>query len=130
MNILERPGGIDIAMKNLIYELYSKDLSQKVKDARRTIMKTVKYNSPFAMYGYLKSNGSLVIDNESGAIVRRIFDMLDSNISTTQVAAIFNDEGISTPAEYKEMQQCVRKWNYGDKKSCWTDVTIRRIAAD
>lgn len=124
------PGGIDIAIKNLIYELYSKDLSQKVKAARRTIMKTGKYNSPFAMYGYLKSNGSLVIDNESGAIVRRIFDMLDSNISTTQVAAIFNDEGISTPAEYKEMQQCVRKWNYGDKKSCWTDVTIRRIAAD
>lgn len=124
------PGGIDIALKNLIYELYSKDLSQKVKAARRTMMKKGKFNAPYAFYGYQKYNDSLIIDAVSGRVMMRLFDLLDSGKSTTEVATIFNAEGIPTPAEYKKMQNCKRKWNYGDKKACWTDVTVRRLATD
>lgn len=124
------PGGIDIALKNLIYELYSKDLSQKVKAARLTIMKTGKYNAPFPIYGYFKYNDSLIIDDVSGRIVARLFDMLDSGISPTSVAATFNAEGILTPADYKKSQNCTRKWKYDEKKSYWTDGTVRRIASD
>ena len=124
------PGGIDIALKNLIYELYSKDLSQKVKAARLTIMKTGKYNAPFPIYGYFKYNDSLIIDGVSGRIVARLFDMLDSGISPTAVAATFNAEWILTPADYKKSQNCTRKWKYDEKKSYWTDGTVRRIASD
>lgn len=124
------PGGIDIALKNLIYELYSKDLSQKVKAARRTIMKTGKFNAPYAFYGYQKHNDSLIIDAVSGRVMMRIFELLDTGNSTTQVAAIFNAEGIPTPSEYKKMQNVKRRWNYGDKKAYWTDTTIRKLATD
>lgn len=124
------PGGIDIALKNLIYELYSKDLSQKVKAARRVIMKKGKYNAPFAIYGYHKSNDSLVIDEYAGAIVARLFDMIDSGLSPTKVASIMNSEGVLTPAEYKKSQNYKRKWIQDDKKPCWNDGMIRRIISD
>lgn len=124
------PGGIDIALKNLIYELYSKDLSQKVKAARRTIMKTGKYNAPFALYGYQKHNNSLIIDSVAGNVIMRMFEMLDTGYSTTQVATIFNSEEIPTPAEYKKAQNIKRKWNSAEKKAYWTDTTIRRLATD
>lgn len=124
------PGGIDIALKNLIYELYSKDLSQKVKAARQTIMKSGKYNAPFAIYGYFKQNGSLIIDENTAPIVARIFDMIDSGLTTTQVASILNEEGVMTPAEYKKSLKYKRKWISEDKKVSWSDFTIRRITSD
>lgn len=124
------PGGIDIALKNLIYEMYSKDLSQKVKAAMRTIMKTGKYNAPFPIYGYQKYNDTLIIDDVAGKVVIRIFDLLDSGVSTAGVAAILNSDGILTPGEYKKTQKCIRKWNHDGKRVYWTDVTIRRVATD
>ena len=124
------PGGIDIALKNLIYELYSKDLSQKVKAARQTIMKSGKYNAPFAIYGYFKQSGTLIIDENTAPIVARIFDMIDSGFTTTQVASILNDEGVMTPAEYKKSLNYKRKWIRGEGKIYWTDSTIRRIISD
>lgn len=124
------PGGIDIALKNLIYEMYSKDLSQKVKAARYTMMKTGKYNAPFPIYGYIKYNDSLIIDDVAGKIVARIFDMIDSGMLPTAVAAELNKEGVLTPASYKKSQNCKRRWNYDEKKPYWTDSTIRRIISD
>lgn len=124
------PGGIDIVLKNLIYEMYSKDLSQKVKAARQIMMKKGKYNAPFAIYGYHKANDSLVIDEKAGAVVARLFDMIDAGISTTKAASIMNEEGIPTPAEYKRSQSIKRKWIQDDKKLCWNDGMIRRIISD
>ncbi len=124
------PGGIDIALKNLIYELYSKDLSQKVKAARRTIMKTGKYNAPFSFYGYIKHNDTVVLDEVAGAVMARLFNMLDTGSSTSDVAKTYNAEGIPTPAEYKRSQNCKRKWIREEHKTCWTVEMIRRLASD
>ena len=48
-------GGIDVAFKNLVYNLYSRDLSQKVKSAVTTRMKRGEYIGPFGLFGYKKS---------------------------------------------------------------------------
>ena len=40
--------GLDIGLKNLIYDLYSKDLSQKVKIAKKAKMKKGEYIGSFA----------------------------------------------------------------------------------
>lgn len=100
-----------------------KDLSQKVKAARYTMMKTGKYNAPFPIYGYIKYNDSLIIDDVAGKIVARIFDMIDSGMLPTAVAAELNKEGVLTPASYKKSQNCKRRWNYDEKKPYWTDST-------
>lgn len=68
-------GGIDVAFKNLVYNLYSRDLSQKVKSAVTTRMKRGEYIGPFGLFGYKKSDTDihkLVVDEDAALIVRRI----------------------------------------------------------
>lgn len=72
-------GGIDVAFKNLVYNLYSRDLSQKVKAAVTSRMKRGEFLSPYGIYGYKKDSENihkLVIDDEAAQVVRRIFDMV------------------------------------------------------
>lgn len=72
-------GGIDVAFKNLVYNLYSRDLSPKVKSAVETRMKRGEYIGPYGFFGYEKDpkdTHKLVVDKEAALIVRRIFQMV------------------------------------------------------
>lgn len=70
--------GIDVGFRNLIYDMYSKDLSRKVKTAKTVKMKKGEYIGSFASYGYLKSKekkNSIEVDEEAALIVKRIFKL-------------------------------------------------------
>ena len=112
-------GGMDIAFKNLVYNLYSKDLSQKVKSAVTTRMKKGEYCAPFALFGYCKSKEDihkLEIDPEAAEIVRRIFLMVIDGIQRQAIANRLNSEGVPTPAVYKQRKGCSRDWYPSGKK--------------
>lgn len=47
-------GGLDIAFKNLVYDIYSRDLSKKVRQARERLAVQGKYTAGQALYGYRK----------------------------------------------------------------------------
>ena len=68
--------GIDMAMKNIVYDLYSRDLSVKVRSARKSLMKKGDYIAPFAIYGYTNKaeKKRLVIDPPAAEVVKRIFE--------------------------------------------------------
>jgi len=71
-------GGLDVGFRNLIYSLYSKDLSQKVRSAKKTRMEKGEFIGSHAPYGYAKSSENrkkLVVDEKAAAVVRRIFAM-------------------------------------------------------
>ena len=74
-----RPADIDsleTSFKALIYDLYSRDLSRKVRSAKRFRAQRGDFLSPFAPYGYIKDpadNHRLIIDPEAAETVRRIF---------------------------------------------------------
>lgn len=82
-------GGIDVAFKNLVYNLYSRDLSQKVKSAVTTRMKRGEYIGPFGLFGYKKSPTDIhklvVDDDDAAAIVRRIFLMVIDNMPRREI---------------------------------------------
>ena len=106
-------GGIDIAFRNLIYELYSRDLSDKVISARRSCAKSGKFISPFSFYGYIKDPADkhkLLVDNEAAAVVRRIFDLAESGMASPKMAQLLNDEKIPTAQEHKIQQGIKRNW--------------------
>ena len=61
-----------------IYEAYSKDLSVKTTTAKIIMMKQGKYIGSFAPYGFRfhpTVRNKLVIDEDSAAVVLRIFDI-------------------------------------------------------
>lgn len=126
-------GGLDVGFRNLIYALYSKDLSQKVRSAKKTRMEKGEFIGSHAPYGYAKSpenRKKLVIDEAAAAIVRRIFAMADEGKNAVQIAAALNSENIPTPYTYKRLMGCNRKFNVVGNTNYWLNTTILTIIRD
>ena len=110
-------GGLDVVMKNIVYDYYSKDLSKKVKSAMGLKQKKAKYVNTVP-YGYKADPADkhhLIIDAETAPIVRRIFMEVISGKSCTQIAKELNTEGIPTPAQHKAVSR-----KASSKKPQWT----------
>ncbi len=97
-------GNIDISFRFLLYDLYSKDLSVKVKTALNVRKEKGKYISANSPFGYVKGKEDkhmLFIKEDEALIVRRIFDMALNRNTCVQIAKQFNREGIKTPKQFK-----------------------------
>lgn len=118
-------------MKNIFNELYSRDLSRKVKRSFETNQKAGKYMGAFACYGYLldpENRYHLVIDEYAAGIVKRIFSLYLSGISMRKIADILNDEKILSPAEYKRYTgSTYRTGNQKLETSFWNRCSISEI---
>lgn len=131
-----RPGDIDsldTSFKTLIYDLYSRELSQKVKAARKQRAEQGLFLSPFAPYGYVKDENDknhLVIDEPAAEIVRRIFQMALDGRGDTEIAAALNREGIMTPMRYKHDSGIERKWPCVCEDNFWTEANVGKILRD
>ncbi|MCI8403365.1 MAG: recombinase family protein [Clostridia bacterium] len=127
-------GGIDIAMKNIAYTMYSRDLSEKIKSARRIQYKNGKFWHPYAAYGYLKSPDDkykLIVDPETADTVRKIFALRADGVMPTQIAYILNKEHIPTPAVRKQaLDPLSRQWNHRSGYYYWTGGIVSRILRD
>ena len=125
-------GGIDIAFRNLVYELYSRDLSDKIISARRNLAKNGKIVAPFAFYGYLKDPADkhkLVIDDVAADVVRRVFDLSESGLTSTKIAKILNDENVPTAQVRKQQQGIKRNW-VRSNISFWQASKVTQILSD
>lgn len=125
--------GIDVAVKNIVYELYSRDLSEKVKSAKNVKMKRGEFISPYAFYGYIKDphdKNKLIIDTEAADVVRRLFQMRADGMSSTKIAIAFNNEGILTPSMYKDKNKCKRKWHSAREYVFWTNGIVDNLLSD
>lgn len=97
-------GELDISFKNLLYDLYSKDLSVKVKSALSVRKERGQYISSNSPFGYVKSGGDrhmLLIEDEEAEIVRRIFNLALQGCSSAAIARLFNREGVKTPMQFR-----------------------------
>ena len=107
------PAEPDVSFKNLLYDLYSKDLSQKVKSALRARKENGEYISPCEPFGYEKSPDDrhmLVVCEDEAAVVRRIFGLAREGVTSCQMAKLLNAENVPTPIEFK-----IRKGKTGRK---------------
>ena len=126
-------GGLDVGFRNLIYSLYSKDLSQKVRSAKKTRMEKGEFIGSHAPYGYAKSpenRKKLVVDEKAATVVRRIFAMADEGKNAVQIANVLNTENIPTPYVYKRLMGCDRKYNVVGNTNYWHNTTILTIIRD
>ena len=69
---------IDVNFKNLLYDLYSKDLSMKVKASLRAVKEQGKAVCSTPPFGYMKDpedRHKFIIAKDEAAVVRRIFNL-------------------------------------------------------
>lgn len=125
----EGAGRLDISFKNLLYDLYSKDLSVKVKSslaARREKGQYVCGNCPFGYEKAPQDRHRLVIAEDEAVIVRRIFAMASEGKTSVGIARTLNREGIRTPADFlKEKGRKVREPKGGSYS--WGAASICQI---
>lgn len=117
--------------RSLMNDYHLKDLSRKIKSVIHAKKKSGQCLIAYAPYGYRKSEENkhqLVIDGESAAVVRRIFEMRRSGMAYGKIVATLNQEGILPPRWYWEL-------HYGKNGTCkcsklWAYATVRDILKD
>jgi DNA invertase Pin-like site-specific DNA recombinase len=125
-------GSLEVSLRTLVYDLYSKDLSQKVKSAMRVRME--KGEKAGVVFGYKKSptdKKKLIIDEEPAKIVRFIFDLALEGKKTIEIAKILNAENIPSRSDFKVLQGYTKFYRKDNaRKSFWMDNYVYAILTD
>ena len=96
---------MNVAFKNLIYMLYSRDLSNKICSAKHTRILNGENISGQLRYGYVKDPSDkhkIIVDPEAAEVVKLIFELTAQGKRKTEVANYLNAHGIDTPSAYKK----------------------------
>lgn len=126
-------GGLELALRNLINGLYSKDLSVKVRSAIKTRNRRGQYWGGGSFYGYQlnpRDKHKLIVDEEVRPVVQQIFELCIEGLSTSEIAQRLNEEGISPPVVRKKQLGQVYNGRVVEKESIWLASTIRKILND
>lgn len=113
---------------NVFNEWHAANTSKKIRAVLREKAKEGVYHAKKAAYGYIKGKdekGTLLIDEETAPIVKRIFEMYASGITPNQIAQTLNAENISSPEKYAN-EKYGHKMHEGSR-GLWAQMAIVRI---
>ncbi len=104
-------GGIEIAFKSLLYDMYSKDLSEKMRSSLAVRRNRGDFIGPRALFGYQFSENKKVleVDTVAARYVKQIFHLACRGYGTGKIAKIMNKEKAPTPGQYKNQKDYFQK---------------------
>lgn len=117
---------IDTAFQTLLYDLYSKDVSVKVKASFENKCANGEYVFGQVPFGYEKSKeakNTVVVNEKEAGIVRHIFSLAMQGKSSTQIAKQLYEENIPTIAQIRKPG----KEAQDGKLHTWSSQAIRNI---
>ena len=127
----------DIApFKNILNEMYARDLSRKVKAAKRQRACKGYYISSQTPYGYQvdpANRNHLIIDEEAAAVVKEIYRLALAGNSLIQISRILTQRKIIKPGAYKAQKGDTRFYRYSKSDEDtyrWCYPTVRTILKD
>ena len=113
-------GNNDIApFKSILNDMYSKDLSKKIRTAMHTMQKQGKWVGGKTPLGYIKDSNDknkLIIYEPEAKIVRKIFNMASNGNQVGTIRDYLNSNNIST----------ANKSRY-NKETFWENKTVKNI---
>lgn len=122
--------GYIVPLKNLINEVYSKDISKKSASALHVKQKNGEFIGAWAPYGYRKDPDNkhhLVINEETAPTVRQIFKWRSEGVAVVQIGRRLNDAAVLSPSAYLYETGEVRTEKY--KGVLWKTQVIKNILA-
>lgn len=117
-----------ISLKNLMHEMYAKDISKKVGSTFRMKQeKGIFYRSATIPYGYQmnESGTNYVICKQTAPIVQEIFRQCSEGISNYTISRWLYQNHIQTPGQYFQSGSVYRK--EADELKLWHYSTIKRM---
>lgn len=105
-------GGIEIAFKSLLYDMYSRDLSEKMRSSLAVRRKRGDFIGSRAPFGYQFSENKkvLAVDTVAARYVKQIFHLACKGYGTGKIAKILNKEKVPTPGQYKNQKDYFQKF--------------------
>lgn len=117
-----------ISLKNLMHEMYAKDISKKVGST--FLMKQEKgifYRSATLPYGYKmdKDNRNYCIDEPAAKIVREIFSLYSQGTSKYAICQYLHQNKILTPKQYRQTGRVRQEAE--DELKIWQMSAVNRM---
>lgn len=125
--------------KNILNEMYSKDVSKKVHFAYLSKARNGKFTGCIAPFGYKKDPDEpnhLIIDEEMAWIVRRIYELARNGHGTNHIRRRLEEEKIPCPAWWNRkrgLRNKVTKFELEDPENgrfVWDFTTIKEILSN
>ena len=114
--------------------MYAKDLSRKVKSAKRQRASNGLFISAQTPYGYIKdptNKNHLIVDEDVRHVIELIFNMCVNGKGAPTIAKVLEEKGILNPAAYKTLKGSTRFAKLqGTNHYKWKAVTVRKILTD
>ena len=126
-------GGMNVALQNLVYNMYSLDLSKKISSALQTRTRNGTRLPVNARYGYKKGkDGRLEVDPEAAKVVKMIFRMAAEGTSFADITRELNRQEIVTCDEQKLSRGDQVQFQRFEtiKKKHWSPTTVAAIVRD
>lgn len=117
-------------MMNLFNEWFVRNTSKKIRAVWQAKGKSGERLAVIPPYGYRKDEGDpkrLVIDEESAAVVRRIFRLSVDGNGPAQIAKILNGERVLNPSAYKYEHGIMKKARPCKDPYFWNTTTVHKI---
>ena len=115
-------------LKNLVNDLYAKDISRKLSAVFRMKQKEGAFIGTYASYGYLKDpadKNKIIVDPEIAPIVQQIFEWKADGIGSANICRRLVESGIPTPNQYRLMKGIIKDKRYANCD--WSISVIKRI---
>jgi DNA invertase Pin-like site-specific DNA recombinase len=97
-------GGINMAFRGLIAQLYSQDLSDKVRSNKNAASRSGKIVTSFPTYGYdfdENDRRKFVINQYEASVVQRIYTLYEQGVKIAEITRMLTAENITTPQASK-----------------------------
>ena len=118
-----------VPFKNILNEMYARDISQKIRSAFTTSMQEGAFVAAFAPYGYKRhpdDKHRLIVDEAAAKIVKYIFEQAANGTSPSKIANMLNERAILTPIQYRFFTRLKFIPDDATGKE-WTSSTITKI---
>lgn len=126
-------GGLELALRNLINNMYSRDLSTKVRSAYRTRNLRGEYWGGSGFYGYQVhpyNKKRLIVDEQVRDIIVMIFESCVAGMTTSEIAQMLNDMGLPSPLEHKRRNGGFYNGVVKEETGIWLKGAVRKILTD
>lgn len=115
------------SLKNVVNDVYAKDISRKVGTAMKQKRLQGEYIGNYAPYGYLKDpkdKNHLIVDPETSPIVTEIFEMRAEGDGIGTIARKLNERGILSPGRLRYERGIITNNNKKGKELLWNRHVI------
>ncbi len=123
-------GDSDIApFRNILNDMYSKDLSRKVKTAKRQRALQGMYISGQAPFGYIQdpsNKNHLVIDDKAAETVKRVYNLALQGKGISIIRQILTKDEVLTPSAHKQKNGDTR-FEKKVNKTKWCSYSVNAI---